>query len=53
MNQQRLKELEMINACRQDTRDTQVYESSLSKQISNSNDAELESIVREIIEFSY
>ena len=49
MNLQRLKELEMINSCRHDTQDAQVYESNLSKQTTGNLDSELESVVRDIL----
>ncbi len=49
MNLQRLKELEMINACRHDTQDIQVYESNLSKKLMSNLDGELELVVQEII----
>ena len=49
MNLQRLKELEMINSCRHDTQDAQVYESNLSKLMTGNLDSELESVVRDIL----
>jgi len=49
MNLQRLKELEMINSCRHDTQDSQVYESNLSKQLTGNLDSELESVIRDIL----
>ncbi len=33
MNNQRLKELAMINACRDDSRDVQFYETNMSKRV--------------------
>ena len=48
-NLQRLKELEMINSCRHETQDAQVYESNLSKLMTGNLDSELESVVRDIL----
>lgn len=51
MNSQRLRELEMINACRYDSQDIQVYESSLGRVCRANQKSEVEKIVHQIINY--